>query len=327
MLRSPWLIALCLTPLAACTDFDSSGVQGDHYQFVLSRTTMPTTAAEASDLGFDIDGDSATVDNAVGDNMATLPGVASLSQLALNGALARGEAILLVDLQTTSLRDASDVAISFYLGQEPSTPPCADASDTVCGRHLDGAARFTIAPTSPIDTTLVGEIRDGKLTAGPGRITIELVLVPLLPPFRVEWQGVQIEATVGQDGQIAGKFGGGIVESQFGLNLLPGIAGSIDFLVARDCTDAAPDCCQPGTEGAQLIADLDNLNANCQVGPLEFSLGVPRRFGPDLDLLDRAGAYNPRQDNIPDSLSIGMGFSGIRAAFPRPGEAVSGATR
>jgi len=318
MLRLSCIIALCLASLPACTDFDSGGVQGDHYQFVLSRTNMPTTTAEVASLGFDIDGDSATIDNKVGDGLTSLPGIGGLSNLALDGALARGTAILLVDLQTRSLSNASDVGISFYLGQDPSNPPCADATDTTCGRHLDGTTQFTISPSSPLDTTLVGEIRDGQLTAGPGRITLELAFVPLLPPIRLELEGVMVDATVSEDGRITGKFGGGFVESQFGINALPAIAGAIDFVVGRDCAGTAPDCCQPGTEGDLLVADLDNVNVNCAVGPIEFGFGVPGRFQADVDLLDSAGLYNPRQDNVTDSLSVGMGFSGIRAAFPQP---------
>ena len=41
-------------------------------------------------------------------------------------------------------------------------------------------------------------------------------------------------------------------------------------------------------------------------------------LSPDLDLFDGMGNFNPRVDGIRDSLSLGVGFTGVGATFPWP---------
>ena len=40
----------------------------------------------------------------------------------------------------------------------------------------------------------------------------------------------------------------------------------------------------------------------------------------DLDLLDASGKFNPRQDGVKDSLSVGLGFTCVPATFTTPGD-------
>lgn len=59
-----------------------------------------------------------------------------------------------------------------------------------------------------------------------------------------------------------------------------------------------------------------SLTCDCRITPEELI----RLFGPypDLDLLDETGAFNPGQDGVLDSTSIGIGFTAVPAAFPAP---------
>ena len=42
-------------------------------------------------------------------------------------------------------------------------------------------------------------------------------------------------------------------------------------------------------------------------------------ISPDLDLLDASGKFNPRQDGVKDSLSLGLGFTCVPATLTVPG--------
>jgi hypothetical protein len=41
---------------------------------------------------------------------------------------------------------------------------------------------------------------------------------------------------------------------------------------------------------------------------------------PDLDLLDASGKFNPGQDGVKDSYSMGLGFTCVPAKFTAPGD-------
>ena len=41
-------------------------------------------------------------------------------------------------------------------------------------------------------------------------------------------------------------------------------------------------------------------------------------LSPDLDLLDASGKFNPNQDGVKDSYSLGLGFTCVPAAFTAP---------
>ena len=317
MARQQYLLVLPVFFLAACIGFDSDGVQGDHHQYVTDRIVVPDGDAAVTSLGFDLDADGSKVDNAFGGALNVLPGVSSFFQSAIDNSLTHGTVIVLADLQTKSLSDATDVGINLYLGSEPSTLPCQDTSDMVCAHHLDGQTSFLISPTSPIDTLLGGEIHGGRLAAGPGTITLEMDIVSFLPPIRLDLVGAFVEGDVSDGKLVNGKLGGGITQSQILGVLIPGVSAAIDTIIARDCPNGPPSCCTAGTAGAQLVATLDT-SGDCAVGPIEITLQVAPLFGLDVDLLDDTGNYNPGKDGARDAFSIGLGFSAISASFTRP---------
>jgi hypothetical protein len=39
-------------------------------------------------------------------------------------------------------------------------------------------------------------------------------------------------------------------------------------------------------------------------------------LGPDLDLFDAMGNFNPNTDGVQDSISLGVGFTAVQAIFP-----------
>jgi hypothetical protein len=62
------------------------------------------------------------------------------------------------------------------------------------------------------------------------------------------------------------------------------------------------------------------------VGPRTGSRSRPPQpttralLSPDVDFFDQNGVFNPRQDGVKDSLSIGVGLESVRARFIVPSE-------
>ncbi len=74
----------------------------------------------------------------------------------------------------------------------------------------------------------------------------------------------------------------------------------------------------PATILGFLAITAFDTNGNCAIDPAEFNLLVTPFFALDLDLLDEAGNYDPLQDGVNDSFSVGLGFTAVNAAFARP---------
>jgi hypothetical protein len=314
--------------LAACGGDDDGGGDGggdgqgtvdpagDHYGYVLDGLVVPTTVNQASQVGLDIDGNGST-DNALGGLLAALSSSAGLDlQGSVEEQIAIGSPIILADVQATSLTSATGVGVQVFLGGNPNPAPCADESDTVCGRHLQGGASFSVAMA--YDALVVGSIVNGSFSGGPGEVTIELALSdgPAVP---VRLVGARIQMSVTENGLMSGKLGGAITEEDIQNDLMPAIVGIIDGLL-EECTGTAPDCCPEGSTGEQVLGFFD-ANEDCMItqAELEENTIISSTIGnPDLDLFDGSGNFNPRQDGVKDSLSLGIGFTAKSAVFTAP---------
>lgn len=143
---------------------------------------------------------------------------------------------------------------SIYLGTNPSTAPCLDALDNVCGQHLDGITSFDVDSASPSESPLAGALMDGKLIAGPGNVTIALSLVPGGAPLILNLVGARIDVTsVTESGLTQGRLGGALTEASVHDELLPGLQASISDTIAEDCAGNAPTCCEANSNGEVLV--------------------------------------------------------------------------
>jgi hypothetical protein len=296
---------------------------GIHTQFVIDRILLPTTATQASMLGLNIDGDEqGRPDNALGQILATLSsqgGEAVDLQGEIDLAMNQGNIIVLANMQAKSLQTATGVGMWVFLGADPDPAPC---DGDVCGRHLAGGASFSISPSSPPnpnDVLLVGQNVGGKYTGGPGTVTLELSLIADTDPVVLNLVGARAEVNVSEGGLMNGKLGGAVTEAELNSNVLPAIASLVGDTVARDCSGTHPDCCTAGSTGQTLI-DLFDTNEDCQVSLDEIrnSNLISSLLAPDVDLFDDTGKFNPRTNGIKDSLSLGIGFSGVPATYTLP---------
>ncbi|HEY8144680.1 MAG TPA: hypothetical protein VIG06_18510 [Kofleriaceae bacterium] len=290
---------------------------GTDHTYVISELKVPTSANEATQLGLDIDGNGQP-DNALGGLLAALAGQADLD---LNGTVneqvASGGIILLANMKATDLSAATGAGLHVYLGDsETAMPaPCTDPENpATCGQHLDGSGMFDVK--MDYGAKVVGTIVGGNFTGGPGNITIELALGDAAS-VPIALIGARASSGVTDSGLTSGKLGGALRNEDIHGELIPAVADLIaSLLVTSECGAEAP-CCPEGSTGEQILTFFDD-NEDCGVTAeeLEANSLISSTIGnPDLDLFDENDEFNPRQDGVKDSLSLGIGFTAVAGEF------------
>jgi hypothetical protein len=124
----------------------------------------------------------------------------------------------------------------------------------------------------------------------------------------VDLIGVHIEADLNAQGCTNGKLGGGMIVDEFRGKLLPAIAGGLNEIINADKT------------GANLLLQTfdSDQNGTITAQELENNPVLMIAISPDLDLLDASGKFNPSQDGVKDSYSLGLGFTCVPATFAAP---------
>lgn len=289
---------------------------GTHNGYVLDSIVVPASNAQATSVALDIDGDD-RAENALGNLLATLAGFDLDLQGPVDEQIAMGGVIILADVQATSLDQATGVGLQVFRGGNPSPPACADANDMVCGGHLGGDATFDI--TDDYDALVVGSIVGGQFSGGPGDVTIELALTET-NAVPIHLVGARVEMGVTADGLTSGKLGGAITSEDIDNDLIPAVQTLIADIVA-ECVPAGDVCCEEGSAGEQILTLFDS-NSDCEVTTEELLAsdlvdGTIRN--PDLDLFDGDSTeFNPNQDGVKDSISLGVGFTAVSGTFDAP---------
>ncbi|MBW1877553.1 MAG: hypothetical protein JRJ84_04245 [Deltaproteobacteria bacterium] len=289
---------------------------GSDHGYVVDDIIIPEDADDAEAMGMDLDGDG-EADNALGKVLATFQ-----LQYEVDARVAAGDSILLVDVRATDLAEATDAGLWFLQGANPDPAPCVGNS---CGRHLQGGASFTIDTESPDGALIHGDIAGGILSGGPGTVTLRLALSQGGEPLTLPLIGAFVATTVQEDGLVDGTLAGAVHEDDIDTAVLPAVRDVITELVELDCPYALPDCCITGTNGAFLLALLDDCSSgsstcDCQVTLEELAENtlVQSMLRSDVDLLDNTGTYNPGLDGDNESISLAIGFTAVTASFPPP---------
>jgi hypothetical protein len=270
------------------------------YHFVTNKLLVPTTQQQAQAFALNLDGDpQQNPDNLFGGLLtmlvSTSPGIELQSNV--DQALNTGQVITLHAVQADDPMNAASASWSIFLGQKTKSAP-----------RFDGADKFILDPAAPTNSVIAGSIANGHFTGGPGAVRIQMVLMG--QPVEIDLVGVRLEADVSKQGCANGKLGGGITVDEFHKKLLPALADGLDQVVKADKTAA-------GTILPVFDTDQDGAISSAE---LENNLLLKLVTSPDLDLLDASGKFNPRQDGVKDSLSVGLGFSCVPATFTAPGD-------
>ena len=124
----------------------------------------------------------------------------------------------------------------------------------------------------------------------------------------VDLIGVRLEADLSAKGCANGKLGGGVTVDEFRSKLLPAIAEGLNEITKLNNTGANT-----------LLQTFDSdKNGTITTQELESNSLLMLAISPDLDLLDASGKFNPNQDGVKDSYSLGLGFTCVPATFTAP---------
>jgi len=277
----------------------------DH-TFVAARVEVPVTASEARMFGFDIDGAPADgIDNAVGEALASLATI--MPGLWVRGprrtGVGRGAAILLLALRGPALTDGP-LTLSTYQGATPTPAPCASATDTVCGRHLQGTGHFTRGEAQGA-VPIPGRLTAGTYIGGEGEVVVPVIFgdVAWLPLRRARAELTGVAAT-----GFTGKLGGAITTTDLAQRLYPGVIATIRARFDADCDvgGTPPNCgCTPAdAPGATLRGLFDKAPADCVISDTEATDLLDGFFAPDIDT---------DGDGTLDAVSFGVGVTGVAA--------------
>ncbi|HEY4059090.1 MAG TPA: hypothetical protein VGM39_20885 [Kofleriaceae bacterium] len=318
MLRSLFTAALPLSLiLTACGGGGSDGDDGDdtmvtpegeHYKGVVKTAEVPTTQNQARSFGLDLgspdgSGPDGSGDNQLGMVLSTLSSMNIDVQGSVSQAVLDGSIILLTDLQTKDFTAADKVGFTVHLGENPMPAACTDANDMVtcsdasppvctgCGKHLTGSGMFSIKASGVSDTPLTGKIVGGKLTAGPGNLTIQIALGGA-DPITLDLIGARIEGTdISATGIKTLKVGGALPQEELTTQVLPAIQAQLGPTITRDCpppyANPVGNCnCTSGTTGATVLQLFDSAPKDCMVTVAEIQANtlIQSLLAPDVKI-------------------------------------------
>ena len=212
---------------------------------------------------------------------------------AVNG----GQLVSLQVVKAGDLQNDPSVSWSIFEDKEPSRR-----------REFDGTDQLMLDPSAPASAPIVGSLTNGHFTGGPGTALVQLYL--LGQPFEVDLIGVRLEADLSAKGCTNGKLGGALTVDEFRSKLLPAIVVGLNQVIKADPAVATP-----------LLQTLDtDHNGIISIQEIENNPVLMVAGSPDLDLLDASGKFNPGQDGVKDSYSMGLGFTCVPAKFTAPGD-------
>jgi hypothetical protein len=285
------------TPIPTATALPSTGIR---YHFITNKLLIPTTREQAQSFALDIDGDPQQhPDNLFGNLLTLLISTSPTLKLqsTVDQEISAGHIVALHVVQANDPLNAAIASWTIFQGQKTSSAP-----------NFDGADKFTLDPAAPANSQMTGSIKNGHFSGGPGSARVQMAILGSL--VEVNLIGVRIEADVSEKGCADGKLGGGVTVKDFHTQFLPALADGLNQVIQTDKTAA----------NVLLQAFDADQNGAISPGEIENNFLLKLALSPDLDLLDASGKFNPRQDGVNDSLSVGLGFTCVPATFTAPGD-------
>lgn len=319
-----WLFSASLM-MFGCEPGDGGGggevttAEGSNYQFVANRIVLPTiTSGNQATYSFDLNGDNVP-ENKLGAIISGLSSGLSLNvQPAVDAAVTAGQAILLFNVQSTdaNLASATNVGTTVYLGNQQTSPaPKYDGTDTLTvdtavtgGQFLGRIAGNRFSSNAP------------ATTARPVTVEINLPIASAGATLRVRLNGGHIQwRSTGTTGLMEGQVNGSLRVSELQTTVIPGVAALLNGLVAAGGSTATQVLDIFDIGGCTGATADDGQIAVCEVATNPLLQTI---LAPDVQVYASNGTtYQPcRQNCTNDSISIGVGFTAVRATFNRPSQ-------
>ena len=270
------------------------------YQFVTNQLVLPATRAQTQSFALNIDNDSRkTPDNKFGELLTLLTSAVPDLELqsTLDQAVNTGQLVSLHMVKADEFLNDPSVLWSIFLGQSTRSAP-----------SFDGLDQFTLSSEAALNSPIIGALTNGRFSGVADAAQIRMLL--LGQQVEVDLIGVRLEADFSAAGCVNGKLGGGVTVEEFRSRLLPALADGLNQIITNNNTVAT----------LLLQAFDSNQDGIISSEELEKNPVLMIAVVPDLDLTDAAGKFNPGQDGVNDSYSLGLGFTCVPATFVVPEE-------
>lgn len=280
---------------------------GTTYQYVIDSVDLPTTSAEASMFGANLDGDrQGRPDNALGQILSTIAGaLGSDYDAKVRELIADGTILHLVEVRASNLEGAAAVGGRLFLGNDLDEDP---------DDNFSGDESFAIEPGHPT-RPMSGAIINGRLDVSLGVLPLRIGIPGVDEPFTLQLSAARLIADVTAEG-LDGRIAGVLSEEQVRDGVLPFLLRSFENSLALDCPDGE---CVPGSQGELYLELFDaDGDGSITLEEVENSSLVSALLAPDVDVFDEDRRLNPRCDGVKESLSLGVGFTAVPAEFSPP---------
>lgn len=265
--------------------------------YVFSQILMPSTSHEAQAYALVHQGKKY---NALGNIIALLASQAPSMSVkdSVSHSINKGKAILLMRLQADNLVNDPTVRAQLWLGKDAkccsvtySPSQCAKQAAATC---FNGNGGFYIDPASPKDMIFTGSIQGGKLTLGPGLMTLKMSMSKSIAhvPVKYAW----LRGGVSQTSITGGVLNGAIPKGDLEQVVIPQIAKMLDETLKT-----------ADSKTRKMIEQLFDVNHDGKISTSEVANNalIKTFLGGDVDV---------EPDGIRE-LSLGVGFSAVRARF------------
>jgi hypothetical protein len=279
-----------------------------HSYYVIDKVNLPSSNTEARQYGLDLNADQ-TIDNQLGMVIATFANMGLETQPRQDKAIDTGVSSMLADLNATDFTNATAATFTIYKGSNPMPPACASTQDTVCRHHLTGSGSFTAL--SPADPPLTGDFANGTLAAGPGHLTVQLVLFPDATPVGITLVGARAKLSSTSATAIGNVvLAGGVTMTDVDGKVIPAMQAGFMASVTRDCSmlGSPPGCgCVADSTGKTALGLFDT-NHDCAISVDEVRNNslIMSLLTPDVTLESQM------------CLSIGVSAHAVPAGFVAP---------
>lgn len=280
---------------------------GDDHDYLVSEVFLPDTPESALEIGVDLSGDG-VVDNRLGSIVSLLAETSPDFDVNqdVNGAISRGETLMLLRLRTEQFPDDADVLVQIFKGEVDTDAPLFDGNDTVA-----------LHPDSATDGFVCGALNGGALAAGPNNIRLPFPL-PGMGTLMFDLQATQLVGSTTVDGWTEVMLGGGVTMAEVDTVLFPALLIWMNQVIQDDPTgqmaagmiELLDGTCNATIAGCENVTpgagECDNTATPPVITDTEIrcNMMMTSALSPDIDT---------DGDSVPDVISVGLR---IEAAVP-----------
>jgi hypothetical protein len=273
-----------------------------HLKYVTDTMTVPISAAEARAVGFDLDGDG-VADNALGMFFSVMADQNLDFYGALNSSIQSGHVVMLHSLVARALNQDAAATWRVYYGKPKASPV------------FDGTGRFAVDPAAPTSSKLIGPLTHRAFTSHRGTIPLRIAFASNQPVMELHLLAARIASTCTALRCTNGRLGGAIRKTEFNAEFYPALAALFASEIGPSCTESTPAECSDMAKNLLQIFDANHDYVITAQEMRDDSL-IKAILAPDLDLFAANG--KPGHDGVADSISLGLGFTAVKAGFALP---------